>query len=119
MQRLAYPACNLSRVADVTLAEWVEIKYKGKYAGEVFIEMTFYSAVSGIIGWLEYLAEMSCIRVRLRRQSNGKASPQSLVLAMADRVTSSHYQTLFLNHPTRPLVRLPHIYHLPLLSLCE
>lgn len=24
--------------------EWVEIKHKGKYAGEVFIEMTFYSA---------------------------------------------------------------------------
>ena len=27
-------------------SEWVELKYRGKYAGEVFIEMTFYSAVS-------------------------------------------------------------------------
>lgn len=31
--------------AELTYAEWVEIKHKGKYAGEVFIEMTFYSAV--------------------------------------------------------------------------
>lgn len=33
-------ACELT-----AYSEWVPLMYKGKYAGEVFLELTFYSAV--------------------------------------------------------------------------
>lgn len=39
--------------------EWIKVEYKGRYTGEVYIEMTFYSAVS------TYLFCYACLTSRV------------------------------------------------------